>query len=59
MDKGFIIGMDLGTLMLLTTVFLFFKQVYVLYLVLIIGFIIDIAARLTELRRNMKREGLQ
>lgn len=57
MERGFIVGMDVGTLLILTTLFLLFEQVHLLFIVLIIGIMLDIFARLTELWQNMKREG--
>lgn len=58
MDKGFIVGMDVGTLMILSTLFLLVREVHLLFIVLIIGLVVDILARLSELWQNMKREGL-
>jgi len=57
MERGFIIGMDLGTIDILTSLFLIFKEIRLLYLVLIIGLSLDLIFRLIELRYNMKLEG--
>lgn len=54
MDKGFIIGMDLGTIDIITSVFLIFGKIKLLYIVLIIGLVLDIVYRLIELWYNMK-----
>jgi phosphatidylglycerophosphate synthase len=52
MDRGFIIGMDLGTIDILTTVFLLLNLIKPLYVVLILGLIFDIVYRLGELSYN-------
>jgi len=56
MEKGFIIGMDLGTIDILTSIFLIFNKIQLLYIVLALGLIGDIALRLAELKRNEKLE---
>ena len=56
MDKGFIIGMDLGTVDILMTVFLLLGRIRILYIILIIGFIFDIIVRLRELWWNERLE---
>ncbi|WP_197139791.1 CDP-alcohol phosphatidyltransferase family protein [Lysinibacillus sphaericus] len=58
-DRGLIIGMDVGTVMIIITICLLFQQPLLLYIILFVGFVIDILARLTELWSNMKREGLR
>ena len=52
MDRGFIIGMDLGTIDIMTSILLIFKEIRLLYFLLIIGLILDIALRLVELKFN-------
>lgn len=52
MNRGFIIGMDLGTVDILTTIFLLLDKINILYVVLIVGVILDITMRLTELWWN-------
>ena len=52
MDRGFIIGMDLGTIDIMTSILLIFKEIRLLYFILIIGLILDIALRLVELKFN-------
>lgn len=54
MDRGFIIGMDLGTIDILTTVFLLLNLIQPLYIVLVVGLIFDIVYRLRELKYNEK-----
>lgn len=56
MDKGFIIGMDLGTIDILTSFFLLLGEIRLLYIVLAIGLILDIIMRTIELRFNEKLE---
>lgn len=52
--RGFIIGMDTGTVALITTGFLLLNEIEKLYYVLIVGFLVDIVVRLLELWRNEK-----
>lgn len=52
MDRGLIIGMDLGTIDILTTIFLLINVIKPLYIVLILGLLSDIAFRLVELKYN-------
>lgn len=56
MDRGFIIGMDLGTVDILVTIFLLLGKINILYIILITGFILDIIVRLSELWWNEKLE---
>lgn len=56
MDRGFIIGMDLGTVDILTTIFLLLGKIDILYIILIVGFVLDIIMRLTELWWNERLE---
>lgn len=56
MDKGYIIGMDLGTVCILTSIFLIIGCIKLLYIVLIIGYILDILLRIHELNYNIKLE---
>lgn len=52
MDKGFIIGMDLGTIDILTSIFLLFNRIKLLYIVLTMGLLLDIILRVLELKYN-------
>lgn len=54
MEKGFIIGMDLGTVDLLLTFFLLTRLISIelLFLVIIIGYIFDLFYRIIELKIN-------
>ncbi|NMB10364.1 MAG: CDP-alcohol phosphatidyltransferase, partial [Tissierellia bacterium] len=56
MNRGFIIGMDLGTVDILTTIFLLLDKINILYMILIVGFVLDIIMRLTELWWNERLE---
>lgn len=56
MNRGFIIGMDLGTVDILTTIFLLLDKINILYIILIVGFVLDIIMRLTELWWNERLE---
>ena len=56
MERGFIIGMDLGTVDILTTIFLLLGKIHILYMILIVGFVLDIIMRLTELWWNERLE---
>ena len=56
MDRGFIIGMDLGTVDILTTLFLLLDKINILYMVLTVGFVLDIIVRLIELWWNERLE---
>ena len=57
MDRGYIIGMDLGTTDILMTVFLLIGQVHVLFIVLLIGYCFDLSYRLIELYYNERIPG--
>jgi archaetidylinositol phosphate synthase len=52
LDRGYLIGMDLGTIDILSTLFLLAGNVKMLYLVIIIGNVGDIFFRLYELKKN-------
>jgi len=54
MEKGYIIGMDLGTVDFITTVFLILGRVDILYTILIAGYIFDLIYRVFELKYNEK-----
>jgi len=54
MDRGFILGMDLGNIDLLISLFLILNEIYYLYIVLAAGLILDLTVRLLELKRNEK-----
>lgn len=52
MEKGFIIGMDLGTVDILLTVFLVIGKIHLLFIILSIGYIFDLIYRIVELKYN-------
>lgn len=52
MDRGYIIGMDLTLLGLLTSLFLILNKVYMLYIIIILAYVLDIAYRIKELKDN-------
>lgn len=54
MDRGYIIGMDLGTLDIIMSICLLFSAVNIMFLIIIFGYIFDIAFRLIELKKNEK-----
>lgn len=54
MDRGYIIGMDLGTLDIISSIMLLFGLVKYLYIILIFGYVFDIIYRIIELKRNEK-----
>ncbi|SHI41060.1 Phosphatidylglycerophosphate synthase [Clostridium cavendishii DSM 21758] len=56
LDKGYIIGMDLTLLGVITSFFLILGEIHILYYVIIAGYIIDIIYRVIELKIN---EGLK
>ena len=57
MDKGYILGMDLSMMDLLTTIFLAIGQVKLLFIILIISWNLDLIMRLSELWWNERIEG--
>lgn len=54
MDRGYIVGMDLGTLDIISSVMLLFGFIKPLYIILIFGYVFDIIYRIIELKRNEK-----
>lgn len=55
MDRGYIIGMDLGTVDIIMTLFLLLGHVLKpMFVVIILGYILDIIFRIAELKRNEK-----
>lgn len=52
MERGLIIGMDLGTVVIIMSVCLLFKQIQWLFIILTVGYVLDILLRLTELWRS-------
>ncbi|APF22646.1 CDP-alcohol phosphatidyltransferase family protein [Clostridium butyricum] len=54
MKKGIIFGIDVGTIDIISSIFLVFNKVNALYRVLIILFILDIIMRYIELIKNEK-----
>ena len=55
MDRGYIIGMDLGTLDIIITLFLLFgHKLKLMFIVISIGYILDIIFRIAELKKNEK-----
>lgn len=54
MDRGYIIGMDLGTLDIIMSICLIFSAVKPMFCIIILGYILDILFRLMELKKNEK-----
>lgn len=54
MDRGYIIGMDLGTLDIIMSICLLFSWINFMFFIIIFGYIFDITFRLLELKRNEK-----
>ncbi len=52
MDRGYIIGMDLGTLDIIMSICLLFSAINTMFSVIIFGYIFDIAFRIIELKKN-------
>lgn len=52
MNRGYIIGMDLTLLGLLTSLFLIFNKIYMLYIIIILAYVLDIVYRIKELKNN-------
>lgn len=53
-NKGIILGIDVGTMDIISSVFLIFSKVQELYIFLIICFILDLVYRTLELKYNEK-----
>ncbi len=54
MDKGIILGIDVGTMDVIVTIFLLLGLVRELYFLLISLFVLDIIYRILELKYNEK-----
>lgn len=54
MDRGYIIGMDLGTLDIIMSICLLFSWIKFMFIIIVFGYIFDITFRLLELKRNEK-----
>lgn len=54
MDRGYIIGMDLGTMDIIMSICLLFSAIKPMFIIVIFGYIFDIAFRIIELKVNEK-----
>ncbi|KGK86061.1 CDP-alcohol phosphatidyltransferase family protein [Clostridium sp. HMP27] len=52
MDRGYIIGMDLGTIDIISTILIMLNKIKFLFIILILGIIFDIFCRIVELKYN-------